>query len=243
MLRNVRIQRELAMLNSELPPGIVCNPVADMLDTFEAVITGANGTPYEGGIFKLNIRIPERYPFEAPVAVFQTPVYHPNVDSTGRICLDVLQMPPKGRWRPSLNLKVVLLSLHALLAQPNPDDPLVPELADQFKYQRDMFNRLAAEHTRRHAMGWAFDTLFLLMPCLLGSKRLSQLQLFWELEQREVFLVQNFMLLYLFSISKPPGLLQFPIACSCFYCESMNIQEAVFTIECYVRSFYRGTMF
>nr|XP_037288535.1 ubiquitin-conjugating enzyme E2 T-like isoform X1 [Rhipicephalus microplus] len=172
MLRNVRIQRELAMLNSELPPGIVCNPVADMLDTFEAVITGANGTPYEGGIFKLNIRIPERYPFEAPVAVFkteiqgtifrypfeapvavfQTPVYHPNVDSTGRICLDVLQMPPKGRWRPSLNLKVVLLSLHALLAQPNPDDPLVPELADQFKYQRDMFNRLAAEHTRRHAM-------------------------------------------------------------------------------------------
>ncbi|KAH6942047.1 hypothetical protein HPB50_027502 [Hyalomma asiaticum] len=131
MLRNVRIQRELEMLNSQLPPGIVCNPVADMLDTFEA----------------------GEYPFEAPVAVFQTPVYHPNVDSTGRICLDVLQMPPKGRWRPSLNLKVVLLSLHSLLAHPNPDDPLVPELADQFKYQREMFNRLAAEHTRRHAMG------------------------------------------------------------------------------------------
>lgn len=153
MLRNTRLMKELDMLNSQLPPGIVCNPVADMLDSFEAAIAGISGTPYEGGTFKLNIRIPERYPFEAPVAVFKTPVYHPNVDSTGRICLDVLQMPPKGRWRPSLNLKVVLMSLQSLLAEPNPDDPLVPELADQFKYQRDMFNRLAAEHTRRHAMG------------------------------------------------------------------------------------------
>ncbi|KAH7935737.1 hypothetical protein HPB52_013030 [Rhipicephalus sanguineus] len=165
MLRNVRIQRELEMLNSQLPPGIVCNPVADMLDNFEAgeylvsqssnAITGASGTPYEGGIFKLSIRIPERYDHIEKLLkqVASQRMYHPNVDSTGRICLDVLQMPPKGRWRPSLNLKVVLLSLHALLAQPNPDDPLVPELADQFKYQRDMFNRLAAEHTRRHAMG------------------------------------------------------------------------------------------
>lgn len=153
MLRNVRLAKEVGMLSSQLPPGIVCNLAADATDVFEAAITGASGTPYEGGTFKLSIRIPERYPFEAPVAVFQTPVYHPNVDSTGRICLDVLQMPPKGRWRPSMNIKLVLLSLHTLLAEPNPDDPLVPELADQFKYQRELFNRLAAEHTKRHACG------------------------------------------------------------------------------------------
>lgn len=115
------------------------------------VITGACGTPYEGGKFKLTVQIPERYPFEAPRVRFETPVYHPNIDDAGRICLDVLQMPPKGRWRPSLNVKVVLLSLQALLAQPNPDDPLVPHVAEQFKFSRELFNRQASQHTRRHA--------------------------------------------------------------------------------------------
>lgn len=141
----------MEMLATQLPPGIVCNTLSDSLDEWEAVIFGSSGTPYEGGKFKISIQIPERYPFDVPRVKFQTPVYHPNIDSAGRICLDVLQMPPKGCWKPSLNLKAVLLSLQALMAEPNPDDPLLPHVAEQFRLSRELFNTHAAKHTRRHA--------------------------------------------------------------------------------------------
>ena len=69
-----------------------------------------------------------RYPFEPPLARFLTPVYHPNIDTAGRICLDVLKMPPKGAWKPSLNVSTVLASIQQLLGEPNPDDALMHDI-------------------------------------------------------------------------------------------------------------------
>lgn len=88
-------------------------------------IQGPDGTPYEKGVFKLEIGIPERYPLEPPKVRFLTQIYHPNIDEGGRICLNILVMPPKGGWTPSLNISTVLTSIQSLLAEPNPDDGLV----------------------------------------------------------------------------------------------------------------------
>lgn len=64
-------------------------------------LQGPKGTVYEGGVFRLAIEVPSRYPFEPPYIRFETPVYHPNVDTGGRICLDLLNMPPKVYSRPT----------------------------------------------------------------------------------------------------------------------------------------------
>lgn len=51
-------------------------------------IKGSAGTPYEGGIFQIDIEIPTQYPFVPPKMKFLTKIWHPNISSqTGAICL------------------------------------------------------------------------------------------------------------------------------------------------------------
>nr|KAF6395679.1 ubiquitin conjugating enzyme E2 T [Rousettus aegyptiacus] len=127
MQRASRLRRELQLLATEPPPGITCWQDAHT-DDLRAQILGGADTPYEKGVFKLEVVIPERYPFEPPQIRFLTPIYHPNIDSAGRICLDILKLPPKGAWRPSLSIATVLTSIQLLMSEPNPDDPLVADV-------------------------------------------------------------------------------------------------------------------
>lgn len=69
-----------------------------------------------------------RYPFEPPRVTFVTPIYHPNIDSSGRICLDILKMPPTGTWKPLITLEGVLIAICNLMSCPNPNDPLVLDI-------------------------------------------------------------------------------------------------------------------
>jgi len=118
-------------------------------------LQGPHGTVYERGVFTLAITIPPRYPLEPPAVSFTTPIHHPNIDVAGRICLDTLALPPKGAWRPALNLSGVLASIRALLASPNGDDGLVAEVAHQFRHDRAGFDAAARAWTARHAVaGW-----------------------------------------------------------------------------------------
>lgn len=151
MQRSARMKKELQMFEASPPPGISCWLKDDKIHELEAKIIGSQGTPYEGGNFKLHINIPERYPFEPPQIHFVTPIYHPNIDDAGRICLDILKMPPKGGWKPSLNISTVLTSIQLLMAEPNPEDPLMTEVAEEVKYNKALFVKKAKEMTSLHA--------------------------------------------------------------------------------------------
>lgn len=101
-------------------------------------IKGPDGTPYEDGVFEVDIELPSQYPFEPPKMKFVTKVYHPNISSqTGAICLDIL----KDNWSPALTIKTALLSLQALLCSPEPNDPQDAEVAKIYKKDRKTFEQ------------------------------------------------------------------------------------------------------
>ncbi|KAK2952110.1 putative Ubiquitin-conjugating enzyme E2 T [Blattamonas nauphoetae] len=124
MLAQKRVQKELKAFTTSPPPLCALWQKGERINELEAVIEGPEQTPYEGGFFYLTISCPDNYPFAPPVVRFITPIFHPNIDSNGRICLDILDPPPKGSWSPSQNLSTILISLRVLLSDANPTDPL-----------------------------------------------------------------------------------------------------------------------
>ncbi|XP_075470065.1 ubiquitin-conjugating enzyme E2 T isoform X1 [Ascaphus truei] len=159
MQRASRLKRELQLLTVEPPPGVTCWQHDSQMNDLRAQVVGGSGSPYEGGIFTLEIVVPERYPFEPPKIRFLTPIYHPNIDSEGRICLDILKMPPKGAWRPALNISTVLTSIQLLMSEPNPDDPLMADISSEFKYNKTVFLLNARRWTEKHATPRAQGTV------------------------------------------------------------------------------------
>ena len=109
---------------------------------------GPEDSPFSGGVFFLNIHFPTDYPFKPPKFQFVTKIYHPNINSNGSICLDIL----KDQWSPALTVSKVLLSISSLLTDANPDDPLVPDIANQYKSDRAKCDATAREWTRKYAM-------------------------------------------------------------------------------------------
>lgn len=148
-----RLTKELQLLKMDPPPGIRhASPESDdNLTVWKAEIVGPPDSPFEHGVFELDIKFPSRYPMEPPNCRFtcQIAPYHPNIDSNGRICLDTLKSPPAGTWSPAVSLSSLLLSLRALLAEPNPDDGLVADISQQYRLNPEQWRIEARKQTKR----------------------------------------------------------------------------------------------
>jgi len=128
-----RIMKETQRLAAEPIVGIYAVPSETDCRHFFVEMSGPQDSPYEGGMFKLELYLPNEYPMVAPKVLFRTKIYHPNIDKLGRICLDIL----KNKWSPALQIKAVLLSIQALMSAPNVEDPLDESVADHWKSDED----------------------------------------------------------------------------------------------------------
>ena len=144
-----RINKEIIDLKSDPPSNCSAGPIGSDIYQWEAVILGPEDSPYTGGVFKLRIQFPVDYPFKPPHIQFLTKIYHPNINSSGMICLDIL----KGQWSPALTISKVLLSICSLLTDPNPRDPFVPEIAHIYMEKREEYEAEAKRWTLMYANG------------------------------------------------------------------------------------------
>ena len=143
-----RIENELEDIKKNAPFNCSAGLINDNdLLKWQATIMGPKDSPYEGGVFYINIEFPNNYPFKPPKVTFLTKIFHCNIASNGEICLDIL----KDQWSPALTITKVLLSICSLLDDPNPDDPLVLEIAELYKNNKEEHNENARIYTLRYA--------------------------------------------------------------------------------------------
>ena len=143
----IRLKRELDLIKQSPPASCSAGIVKDDIFHWKATILGPSDSPYEGGIFHLDIQFPENYPFKPPKVKFITRIYHPNISAKGLICVDIL----KTNWSPALTTSKLLLSICSLLTDPNPDDPLEPDIAYEYKHNRNEFINNARSWTTIYA--------------------------------------------------------------------------------------------
>ena len=154
MSTSARIQKELIELQTSPPSNCSAGPIDDDIYQWQATIMGPQGSPYEGGVFYLKIDFPKDYPFKPPKMVFLTKIYHCNINSAGGICLDIL----KDQWSPALTISKLLLSICSLMDDANPDDPLVPDIADLLKKDKATHDQEARLYTLKYAMEFADES-------------------------------------------------------------------------------------
>ena len=143
-----RIKKEYQDLQKEKNSNVKVKLVDNDIRHWKGRIKGPIDTCYQGGIFDVDIVIPNEYPFKPPKMKFDTKIWHPNISSvTGAICLDIL----KNEWTPALTIRTALISLQALMCEPVPNDPQDAVVAKQYMSDIKLFNETAKHWVEEYA--------------------------------------------------------------------------------------------
>eukprot|EP01028_Stygiella_incarcerata_P013056 TRINITY_DN81112_c0_g1_i1.p1 TRINITY_DN81112_c0_g1~~TRINITY_DN81112_c0_g1_i1.p1 ORF type:complete len:201 (-),score=54.32 TRINITY_DN81112_c0_g1_i1:121-723(-) len=142
-----RIMKELRDLIKDPVDGILVRTCEDRISEIEADIMGPEGTPFEGGKFKMKLYLESDFPQAPPRGVFITRIFHPNISAAGDICVNTL----KKDWSPDLGIKHILMVVRCLLIAPNPESALNEEAGMMLLENYDEYFDRAKLMTKIHA--------------------------------------------------------------------------------------------
>lgn len=149
------LQNTLMKLSKEPVEGFVCELLDDSdLFKWKVYLEGPKDTPYEGGIFYLQMSFPPDYPMSPPSLTFISEFWHPNVYPDGKVCISILHPPgedemsgelPEERWNPTQTVSTILLSVISMLGDPNISSPANVNASVQWRKEREAYNRKCRE--------------------------------------------------------------------------------------------------
>ncbi|KAI8345641.1 ubiquitin-conjugating enzyme/RWD-like protein [Mortierella sp. GBAus27b] len=148
-----KVTFELYSLQDDPPEGIRIILNEDTITDIQAWIQGPEGTPYEGGRFRIKIQLSADFPQSPPKCFFVTKIYHPNVSKQGDVCVSTL----KKDWKRDLGLRHILLVVKCLLIVPNPESALNEEAGRQLLERYDDYAKHARLMTSIHAQSGGRD--------------------------------------------------------------------------------------
>ena len=122
--------------------------VGDDMYHWEAFIKGPKDSLYQGYEFKVDIKLPENYPYSPMIVKFITPIQHVNVNKNGDICMDIL----KDEWSSSQNIQSILISIISLMRDPNIKDPFNSDLAELYRTNEDKYKKAIHDFCKEKAI-------------------------------------------------------------------------------------------
>lgn len=142
-----QLAKELKNLDETPPEGIKVVVDDGDFSTIHADIDGPAGTPYENGVFRMKLILSRDFPHSPPKGYFMTKIFHPNISSSGEICVNTL----KKDWNPSLGLRHVLTVVRCLLIEPFPESALNEQAGKLLLEDYEQYARHARLYTGIHA--------------------------------------------------------------------------------------------
>ncbi|KAH8730837.1 ubiquitin-conjugating enzyme/RWD-like protein [Phaeosphaeriaceae sp. PMI808] len=110
---------------------------------------GPEETPFQGGLWKIHVELPDQYPYKSPSIGFVNRIFHPNIDElSGSVCLDVINQT----WSPMYDMiNIFEVFLPQLLRYPNPTDPLNGEAAALLMREPKSYDAKVKEYVQKYA--------------------------------------------------------------------------------------------
>lgn len=135
----------MKLLMSDFKASLVNDNIREICVCLE----GPKDTPYEGGLWKVHVELPDQYPYKSPSIGFETKIFHPNIDEqSGSVCLDVINQT----WSPMFTIYHVFETfIPQLLNYPNASDPLNGDASSLYLNDKDGYEEKVKSYVTKYA--------------------------------------------------------------------------------------------